>query len=788
MKQNTDSRIQKAKEITKEQLVNKIKADNPIRFDQMLIESEERKTYYFVKYNSVSYKRTPFILKFPIYKELSKEFDDSFLSSGHDDVPIKVEKSQLIEKLIQRGKTPILNSRYSSKNLVFSELKLDVNGDKPAQKQSFYFIPAETESCTCDNCDGDKYVTCPESECNGQHIYDCNKCGATGEIECGKCNGHGEYNCKKCNGGWVKCSSCSGKGEVTCGPCGGKGSRHDGSRCTTCAGRGFQPCGKCARKGEIKCSNCNNGIIKCVECKSRGRITCTKCSGKRQITCTTCYGDHKDNRYGKVDCSTCETMGEIGTISYIETEIENYNNEFLSVDGAKIDAPNFSVSSLKKHANANGQVIQTYFNLNGNNKDNYDEYSKKCSTDGLNNACFSKERYPKVIIEEMYYEGIPCATFNYNHILSATFHDVSVLAIDKEQEVLFHSDPTSVAEEKESLKVKVNELCRRAFSTKAFKDKIDRKHEMFLMVHMAKADGIIEEQEKRYLAQTITGLHGFTNKEKAELFGLMSSSTLPAISPLNAYFSSKERAEEARKKIVELVAKADGEYEPQEKLKLEEINNAIEAGYKAKPSAIGQFFKTWQVSISILLLVCVLVVSAYFLVFVYPQMKAERIAKHEALMKELDASLNITETNQSPNSTEAVINTDNKQAMDVNQETEELPVNSNDQQILVGNLTNALKGEWIGDFGGKELLISLNDVDLGLEITGYDEVKGNRRDLKGDITDNGNNIFTINLKEPGDDKWDGAFNIKYTDGENTMTGIWTANNGKSKKEFKLTKK
>lgn len=121
-------------------------------------------------------------------------------------------------------------------------------------------------------------------------------------------------------------------------------------------------------------------------------------------------------------------------------------------------------------------------------------------------------------------------------------------------------------------------------------------------------------------------------------------------------------------------------------------------------------------------------------------------------------------------------------------ETEELPVNSNDQQILVGNLTNALKGEWIGDFGGKELLISLNDVDLGLEITGYDEVKGNRRDLKGDITDNGNNMFTINLKEPGDDKWDGAFNIKYTDGENTMTGIWTANNGKAKKEFKLTKK
>ncbi|HEX7413563.1 MAG TPA: TerB family tellurite resistance protein, partial [Bacteroidia bacterium] len=215
------------------------------------------------------------------------------------------------------------------------------------------------------------------------------------------------------------------------------------------------------------------------------------------------------------------------------------------------------------------------------------------------------------------------------HILSATYHDVSVLSTDKEKDVLFHSNPTAVAEEKETVKEKINELCRKAFSTKAFKDKIDRKHEMFLMVHMAKADGVIEEQEKKVLAQTITGLHGFTNKEKAELFGLMSASTLPVISPTNAYFSSKARAEEAKKKIIELVAKADGDYEPLEKAKVDEINKAIEAGYKAKPSGIGRFFKTWQVSGSILVLFGLLGVGIYFFGFVYPQMRAEKKAKRE---------------------------------------------------------------------------------------------------------------------------------------------------------------
>ncbi len=157
----------------------------------------------------------------------------------------------------------------------------------------------------------------------------------------------------------------------------------------------------------------------------------------------------------------------------------------------------------------------------------------------------------------------------------------------------------------------------------------------------------------------------------------------------------------------------------------------------------------------------------------------------EKMLAEQTALLQSMESNTNNTTTETKENTEVK--TEDKKETEEQPVNNSEQQILVGNLTNSLKGEWKGDFGGKELLISLNDVDLDLGITGYDEVKGNKRDLKGEITDNGNNNFTINLKEPGDDKWDGSFKIKYVDGENTMTGTWSANNGKSTKNFTLTK-
>ena len=638
MKQTTDSRLQKAKEVTKEQLVNKIKTSDPTRFDQMLIETEERKSYFFVKYNSLAYTRNPKILRFPLFKDLVNDFEKSIENSGE----IKIlEDDRIISNVIAKGKDPIDSPKHSGKNLIFSELKLVTENDKVKLKQPIYYIPSETERCTCNTCKGDMYNTCTESECRGQHIYDCSKCRTAGTLDCVDCKARGEYTCHSCNGGGrLICSDCGGSGKdrssnlsyVKCKRCNGSGDR----KCSSLSGHGLVGAVVKKAAGNEYCGG--SGIIRCSECKATGKITCDKCEGDGKIECKTCHSDHIDNRYGKVDCMTCETAGELASISYIETEIKADNLDLIFSDGIKIEAPNFGVDSIKKHVNSNGQLSLTYKNLNGDNQDVYDEHSTFCSKSALAQIGASKEKYPKLIIEEMYYEGVPCATFNYNHILSASFHDVSVLSIDQEQDVLFHSNPTAVADEKESLKEKVSELCRRAFSTKSFKDKIDRKHEMFLMVHMAKADGIIEEQEKKYLAKTITGLHGFTNKEKGELFGLMSSNTLPPISPLTAYFSSKDRATEAINKIIELVAKADHEYAPEEKAKLEEINNAIEAGYKVKPSAIGQFIKTWQVSLSVLIMMLSAIAGLFYITYLKPRQDALEThimnVNNETLLKE----------------------------------------------------------------------------------------------------------------------------------------------------------
>lgn len=634
MKQTTDSRIENGKNVTKDELIDCIKASDPVRFDQMLIETDKRKTLFYVKYNASSYVRRAKTLSFPLFKDLIQDFNRNIKSSGE---PTTLTDENFIKKIISKGNSPKDTPKYNGKDLIFSELTLVVEGNIPKSKQPIYYIPSETIRQTCGTCDGDKYTTCTETKCKGEHIYKCGTCKASGELNCKDCNARGEYSCPSCHGrGELKCSACSGSGKdrnsdsvfAKCKSCNGSGERKCSSVDTSgnIVGLGLGNLTSAAVKKGFGNEYCGgSGVIKCKTCKSSGKITCDTCKGEGEIECATCYGDRIDNRYGKVDCKTCETAGELASISYIETDVKFNKLELIVTDGENITAPDFDVNTLNKYTENNTKLDETYVNLNGEIKDKYDKYSTLCSAEALSKIGVSKDKYPKLIREEMYYEGVPCATLQYNHILSASYHDVSVLSIDKEKDVIFHSNPTSVIE-KESLKQSVSELIAKAFSTKKYKDKIDRKHEAILMVHMAKADGIIEEEEKRYLSQSISGLVGFTNKEKNDLFALMSNETLSPILPESAYFSSRERAAEAQRKITALLAKTGNNHKPAEIAKLEEINNAIELGYKAKPSVLGQFLKTWQVSGSIFLIVVTLVFVAYYAAFIAPSMKPELAA------------------------------------------------------------------------------------------------------------------------------------------------------------------
>ncbi|MDO4225718.1 MAG: hypothetical protein Q4C75_07485, partial [Bergeyella zoohelcum] len=240
--------------------------------------------------------------------------------------------------------------------------------------------------------------------------------------------------------------------------------------------------------------------------------------------------------------------------------------------------------------------------FNDKNFQKYDEYSELYSGKMLSRIGVDKNTYPKLLQEEIYYESIPCVVFTYTHILSATQHKVSILGIDNQKKIVFHSNPVQILEQKETFTDKYKEWLNKAFSTKRYLDKIDRRNEIVLMLHMAKADGKIEESEKKYLTGVITCLKDFNQKEKAKLFELMNANPLPELVPSDVYFSSDERIEEVKRKISEIML-TDGEEEEKEKLKLQEISTLIENAKATKPKKISVFFKTWQVSIPIILFI-----------------------------------------------------------------------------------------------------------------------------------------------------------------------------------------
>ena len=77
------------------------------------------------------------------------------------------------------------------------------------------------------------------------------------------------------------------------------------------------------------------------------------------------------------------------------------------------------------------------------------------------------------------------------------------------------------------------------FKTKGFKAKDDAKKEVRLMILLAKSDGKIEEEEKLFLSNQITGIDFFTAGEKKEFFSLMNSTSNYELTAADVKFSSK---------------------------------------------------------------------------------------------------------------------------------------------------------------------------------------------------------------------------------------------------------
>jgi tellurite resistance protein len=547
----------------------------PDRFDKMILvdgQPVERGYYIYSKLKYQQVERQIEQIKFPLYdsvKNTFAEFEGGVIKHG-EKVPVGLNK--IFDTLETNHKIESEGLLASDFNDVF-KFPFDTMNDEINPQQRRYFLPDHTFQEICDECHGNKYVKCTDEVCDGRHEWDCTECHGDGRVTCEECAGDGKVPCDECGGGgMVKCGGGAGNflarhtiGNIVGGGCGGTGYVKDsnvpgGERmCKTCRGTGEVPCPKCGRKGEIKCEKCNG----------RGQVNCPECDGKKTIVCQVCYGDKE--RYGTVDCPQCETVGTMAQIVYVDSFVSDNKYEKVSCKG---DNLNLEDVQILKHVEQNPATKLVYKKVNDAIFDEYDEFSREFAKDFEKEMGLSKDDFPLVTREEVYYQVVPCVKLSYQHMIANSRHDFTIINLWKEPEIIFDSEPEELKQGLGNAAKSVGGLFGKLFKTKGFKTKEDKKNEIILLIHLAKADGKIEDQEKIVLSKMIGNLEEFTNTEKQKFFDVMNASALPELTKEDVTFSSKERAEEVINYMTEL-SSADGEIEPTEKALIDKIKSMI---------------------------------------------------------------------------------------------------------------------------------------------------------------------------------------------------------------------
>lgn len=99
---------------------------------------------------------------------------------------------------------------------------------------------------------------------------------------------------------------------------------------------------------------------------------------------------------------------------------------------------------------------------------------------------------------------------------------------------------------------------------------------------------------------------------------------------------------------------------------------------------------------------------------------------------------------------------------------------------------DTLAGIYSGDFGGSDIRIIITHIGKN-HVVGYNVHKGLRRNISGNYINKGDTIL-MTLSEPGDNQFDGVFNLEIYLSNFKGKGKWKSNSGKvSNKLFQLEK-
>lgn len=271
--------------------------------------------------------------------------------------------------------------------------------------------------------------------------------------------------------------------------------------------------------------------------------------------------------------------GAFGKVVYIETVVENHPVEKLfPKDGDKLNEA--VEEEIKNHCPQEPELTLMYSDRTGLDsrvskiKDAHDEFSTEFA------QTIRQELATEIIEEQIYYQIIPCIELSYLHVLTNTWHEMTMINVIDEDphkqnvQLVFHSSPEDNKNQVADTAKKVSGFFSKMMKTKAHKSKEDRKNEIALMIRIARADGELHDSEKLKLSNIIGGIDEFTYNEKQFFYELMTTDSMPDISDEEITFSDEETKERVLKNLEE-IAQADEELREKEQRMLEKVKRMV---------------------------------------------------------------------------------------------------------------------------------------------------------------------------------------------------------------------
>lgn len=294
---------------------------------------------------------------------------------------------------------------------------------------------------------------------------------------------------------------------------------------------------------------------------------CTHCDGKTFIVRTNKQGIDE-----KVQCPECEGRGIVGTFTYFTPEIIEKETRLVrclsgDIEGLKFDfLPNGLVIGGTSYKIANGEFKSMLAHFNGIDTEDFD-------SDILPYIDIVRDKVGEEnAIEDYFYHIIPCYTFTYRNILTNELHSGIVVDPNGQPALLLNMESSGskfVSGVKDGMK-SIGNFFGSISRSQSFKDKEDLRRTLRLLIAVAVADGIVDEEEKKTLTLAIRGMDQFTSSEQEELVKNLGEKDAKFLTDDDYHFHNPKNAAETLTRMQEL-AESDREVHETEREIIEKL-------------------------------------------------------------------------------------------------------------------------------------------------------------------------------------------------------------------------